>query len=118
MKSLDDRGYIMVALLVAMAVAAVWMGAALPAWRQQAMREKEIELIFRGEQYAKAISLYQRKMGPGTYPPSIDVLVQQRFLRKKFKDPMVEDGEFALIPVGGMTVLRICASSVTSAWET
>jgi len=98
----SQRGYAMAALLVAVGVMAIVMAAALPVWRHQAQREKEAELIFRGEQYAKAISLYQRKMGPGTYPPSIDVLVQQRFLRKKFKDPMVEDGEFALIPVGGM----------------
>jgi type II secretory pathway pseudopilin PulG len=92
----------MAALLVSLAVMAVLMTAALPVWRRQAQREKEAELIFRGEQYARAIGLYQRKMGPGTYPPSIDVLVQQRFLRKKFKDPMVEDGEFQVIPPGGI----------------
>ena len=86
MKSLDDRGYIMVALLVAMAVAAVWMGAALPAWRQQAMREKEIELIFRGEQYARAIALYQIKNN--SYPLELDQLVTQRFLRKRWLDPV------------------------------
>jgi type II secretory pathway pseudopilin PulG len=86
MKPLDDRGYIMVVLLVAMAVAAVWMGAALPAWRQQAMREKEIELIFRGEQYARAIALYQIKNN--SYPLELDQLVTQRFLRKRWLDPV------------------------------
>ena len=86
MKSLGDRGYIMVALLVAMAVAAVWMGAALPAWRQQTMREKEIELIFRGEQYARAIALYQIKNN--SYPLELDQLVTQRFLRKRWLDPV------------------------------
>jgi type II secretory pathway pseudopilin PulG len=95
-------GYAMASLLVALGVMSVLMSAALPVWRRQAQREKEAELIFRGEQYARAIALYQRKMGPGTYPPSIDVLVQQRFLRKKFRDPMVEDGEFQVIPPGGI----------------
>src|SRR5690242_13718974 len=38
---LDERGYIMVALLIAMAVTVVWMGAALPSWRQQVIRERE-----------------------------------------------------------------------------
>src|SRR6476659_5813871 len=52
-----------------------------------ATREKEEELIFRGKQYARAIGLFQRKFA-NTPPPSIDVLVEQRFLRKKYKDPI------------------------------
>ena len=58
---LDDAGYLLAVLLVGMAVAAVWMAALLPAWRHQAMRDREYELIFRGEQYARAIALYYRK---------------------------------------------------------
>ena len=96
----SQRGYAMAALLVSIAVMAVLMSAAMPVWRHAAQREKEAELVFRGEQYARAIALYQRKL-PGTFPPSVDVLVQQRFLRKKYKDPMTPDGEFQIIPVGG-----------------
>jgi hypothetical protein len=95
-----DRGYAMATLLVALAVMSVLMSAALPAWRHQARREKEAELIFRGEQYARAIGLWERKMGPGSRPPTLDMLVQQRFLRKKYKDPMVEDGEFQPVFMG------------------
>jgi type II secretory pathway pseudopilin PulG len=91
----------MAALLVTLGVMAVMMSAALPVWRHQAQREKEAELVFRGEQYARAVGLYQRKMGPGTVPANIDTLVQQKFLRKKYKDPMVEDGEFQIVPFGG-----------------
>lgn len=86
----DDRGYILVALLVGIAIAAVWMSAALPSWRQQAIREKESELAFRGEQYARAIYLYQQKMNQAT-PASVDDLVSQRVLRKKWKDPITGD---------------------------
>lgn len=100
-RRVNDRGYAMAALLVTLGVMAVLMGAALPVWRHQAQREKEAELVFRGEQYARAVGLYQRKMGPGTVAPSIDVLVQQKFLRKKYKDPMVPDGEFQIVPFGG-----------------
>ncbi len=89
-------GYAMAALLVSLAVMSVLMSVALPVWRHEMQREKEAELIFRGEQYARAIELYQRKY-PGAFPPDLDVLVQQRFLRKKYKDPMTEDGEFRLI---------------------
>jgi type II secretory pathway pseudopilin PulG len=90
----------MAALLVMLGVMSVLMTALLPAWRFQAKREKELELVFRGEQYIRAIGLYERRMGPGSRPPSIDVLVQQRFLRKKFKDPMTEDGEFQPLYLG------------------
>jgi type II secretory pathway pseudopilin PulG len=83
----------MAALLVSLAVMSVLMAAVLPAWRFQARREKEAELVFRGEQYARAVGLFARKNG-GAFPPSLDVLVQGRYLRKKYNDPMVEDGEF------------------------
>jgi type II secretory pathway pseudopilin PulG len=86
----------MVVLLVAMAAAAIWMSAALPAWRQQAQRQKEEDLIFRGEQYARAIVLFQRKNN-GAYPPSIDLLVDQHYLRKKWKDPIAKED---FVPVG------------------
>ena len=59
-------GYAMAALLVAMSVMAVFMTIALPVWNTQAQREKEAELVFRGEQYARAVMLYQRKFANGT----------------------------------------------------
>ena len=90
-----NRGYAMAALLVAMSVMAVLMSALLPVWTHLATREKEEELIFRGNQYARAIGLFQRKYA-NTAPPSIDVLVEQRFLRKKYKDPITND-DFQLL---------------------
>lgn len=80
----------MAALLVGMSVMAVIMGALLPVWTQMATREKEAELVFRGNQYVRAIGLFQRKFA-NTNPPTIDLLVEQRFLRKKFKDPITND---------------------------
>jgi type II secretory pathway pseudopilin PulG len=77
----------MVALLVSMSVMAVMLTIAMPAWNTLAKREKEAELIFRGQQYTRAIELFSRRY-PGALPPNLDVLVQQKFLRKKFKDPI------------------------------
>lgn len=85
-----NRGYAMAALLVGMSVMAVLMSALLPVWTHLATREKEAELVFRGQQYARAIGLFQRKFA-NTPPPTIDVLVEQRFLRKKYKDPITND---------------------------
>ncbi len=80
----------MAALLVGMSVMAVIMGALLPVWTQLATREKEAELVFRGNQYVRAIALFQRKYA-NTNPPTVDLLVEQRFLRKKYKDPITND---------------------------
>jgi type II secretory pathway pseudopilin PulG len=97
----NQRGYAMAALLVGIGVMMLLMTVAMPVWRTQAQREKEAELVFRGEQIARGINLYTRKMGGGNFPPNIDVLVQGRFLRKKYKDPMTESGEWDLILSGG-----------------
>jgi type II secretory pathway pseudopilin PulG len=95
-----SRGYAMAALLVALSVMAVLLSVALPAWSHMIRREKEEELIFRGLQYARAINQYQRKFANAS-PASLDLLIEQRLLRKKFKDPLSpnKDGEFQLLYV-------------------
>ncbi len=96
-----DRGYAMAALLVGLSMMAVLMSMALPVWSHFAKREREQELIWRGQQYARAVGLFQRKYA-NTFPPTIDILVEQKFLRKKYKDPMTND-DFQPIPAGGGT---------------
>ena len=82
----------MAALLVALAVMSLMLSMALPVWHHAAQREREAELIFRGEQYARAIMLYQRQT-PGAYSPA----VEGRFLRRAYRDPLTAAGEFRLI---------------------
>src|SRR5687768_10170546 len=94
-----EGGYAMAALLVGLAVLSIMMSVVLPVYSTQAKRERELELIFRGQQYARAIDLYQRKYA-NVYPPSIEILLEQRFLRKRYRDPMVPDGEFVIIRGG------------------
>jgi type II secretory pathway pseudopilin PulG len=85
----------MAALLVAMGVLGIVMSAAMPAWQTAAQREREAELVFRGEQYARAIQLFQRKYA-NTLPPSLEVLINEKFLRRKYLDP-ITNGEFQLL---------------------
>lgn len=95
----------MAVLLVGIAVMLTLMTMAMPVWRQQVKREKEEELLFRLRQHAHALALYQRKL-PGAAPSNVDELVKQRFLRRKYKDPMTGK-DFAVLRVGqvspGMT---------------
>jgi type II secretory pathway pseudopilin PulG len=88
----------MAALLVGMSVAAVLMTAVMPVWKQMTKRERETELVFRGQQYVRAIGLFQKRAGPGVLPPNLDVLVTGRFLRKKFKDPITNQDFDLLSP--------------------
>jgi len=45
----------MAALLVGLSVMSIMLSMALPVWRTATQREREAELVFRGEQYAQAI---------------------------------------------------------------
>jgi type II secretory pathway pseudopilin PulG len=80
----------MAMLLVGMSIAAIMMTAAMPVWKQMSQRDKEEELVFRGTQYVHALALFSRKFANAS-PPSLDVLVEQKFIRKKFKDPITND---------------------------
>jgi type II secretory pathway pseudopilin PulG len=92
----NRAGYSLVILLLAAFVLAVGLLVAVPVWQTQIQREKEEELIFRGQQIVEAVRLYQSK-NPGTFPKSLDELVRKRFLRRPFKDPMTKDGKWDLI---------------------
>ena len=87
----------MAALLVSIAIMGIVASMAMPAWRSAAKREKEAELIFRAGQVAHAIEKFRRKVGGGAYPPDLDFLVRQKYLRKKYKDPMTKDGEWRIV---------------------
>jgi type II secretory pathway pseudopilin PulG len=104
-----ERGYAMAALLVTLGVMSVVLGMAMPVWRTVVQREKEEELIFRGRQYARAVQLYQRKFA-AAYPASIDLLVEQKFLRKKYRDPITNNGEFEIIYQGTLAQRQAAAA--------
>jgi type II secretory pathway pseudopilin PulG len=91
------RGYAMAALLVAMSVMGILLGVALPAWRSLMQREREAELIFRGEQYAQAIALFNRRTGG--FPTSLTALRDGRYIRQLYKDPMT-GGDFQPVYFG------------------
>jgi type II secretory pathway pseudopilin PulG len=105
----------MAALLVALSVMAVLATAAMPVWHQMTQREKEEELVFRGNQYVRAIRLFTAKAGPGVLPPNLDVLVQQRFLRKKYKDPVTGQEFDLLSPVQATVTPGALAGSSAAA---
>jgi len=93
-------------VLVVFMATMLLLGAMLvaPNIRTEGQREKEKEMIWRGQQYARGIKLYYRKTG--RFPTSIDDLTKPkigslRFMRQAYKDPMnKDDGSWRLIYVG------------------
>jgi type II secretory pathway pseudopilin PulG len=92
----SEQGYVLLGIAIGLVIMGIFMAAAVPAWEYVIQREKEEELVWRGRQYVKAIERYQRKY-PGAFPPSIDVLLKEKFLRRAYEDPMSSEGEWRLL---------------------
>ena len=111
----SEGGYTLVALLAMMSVLALFAMAVAPSARQQRMREREKEAIFRGEQVAEAIKRYYiyrantfRATGDQALPTSIDQLLQgipipggsktRQILRlSASRDPLTIEGEWRFV---------------------
>ena len=73
----ESRGFAYLALLVAISIIGISLGAAGKYWQNVAVREKEEELLFRGDQYRKAIERYYYALpGRRQYPATIDNLIK------------------------------------------
>jgi hypothetical protein len=90
------KGYLVIMLM--MAVFAIGMGflVAVPVWQTEVKREREEELIFRGKQYVEAVRIFVLK-NPGRFPGSLKELLDKKCIRKLYKDPMTESGEWNII---------------------
>ena len=111
----SEGGYTLVALLAMMTVLTLFAMAAAPSVQQQAVREREREAIFRGEQVADAIRDYYRyrvsitrAVGDQALPTSMDQLLQgipvpggsknRQILRASAaRDPLTIEGEWRYI---------------------
>src|SRR5262245_10637904 len=86
-----QRGYMLLSVMLLITLMIVAMAVEAPRIVQQIKREKEEELIHRGQEYASAIKKFYHKNG--TYPVSLEQLENTnniRFLRKRYKDPFTE----------------------------
>ncbi len=103
LRPVRERGSALLIVVFFAALMIVAASAAVPSVLTQGKREKEEDLIWRGEQYARAVKLFYRKNG--RFPTSMDELSKPqndvRFLRRAYEDPMnTEDGSWRLIYIG------------------
>lgn len=99
-----EQGYALLMVIFMATMLLILATMAAPNIKIEGQREKEKEMIWRGQQYARGIKLYYRKLGH--FPTSLDDLTKPkigslRFMRQAYKDPMnAQDGSWRLIYVG------------------
>jgi len=97
----SETGHLLLALMIGLTVMAIFLTVVAQQWSSMVRRENEKELIFRGNQYSKAIKKYQMEHG-GAYPTRLEELVELgprrlRYIRKLYKDPMAPDGKWGIL---------------------
>jgi type II secretory pathway pseudopilin PulG len=100
----QQRGFALLMVVFAVTLMVIIAVTAAPGILTEGKREKEKEMIWRGNQYVRGIKMYYRKTGK--FPTSLEDLTKPqvgniRFMRQAYKDPMnKEDGSWRLIYVG------------------
>jgi type II secretory pathway pseudopilin PulG len=98
----SEAGFSLVALAAVMTVMLILMTVGASSWQYVMKNEKEEEAIFRGIEVTDAIRRFQRK-GGNALPPTLDILVEKKFLRKHaLKDPLAKDGKWKIIHQGDL----------------
>lgn len=110
------RGFTYIWMLFAVALSGIVLAGAGQLWQTEALREKEVELMFVGEQFRQAIGSYYEN-SPGAakhYPDSLEKLltddrlpVVKRHLRRIFFDPMTGMVEWGLVRKPGVGIVGI-----------
>jgi type II secretory pathway pseudopilin PulG len=95
-----ERGYVLLTLLLMVSLMIVAAAAVVQTVAFEIKRDREEEMVHRGVQYARAIRSYYKKFG--RYPTKLEDLESannQRFLRKRYKDP-ITNKDFKLLHYG------------------
>ena len=97
----QEEGFLLLGVLFMVLLVTIALAIAAPKMAEAIRRDKEIETVHRGLQYARAIQIYFNKYG--RYPNTIDQLVKsdnQRFLRKRYLNPMTGKDDWRIIHYG------------------
>jgi len=103
----NQRGFTFLGVLAFLVVTGIALTAASKYWSSVIKREKEEELLFRGDQIKLAIESYYKNTPQGktpSYPKSLEDLLKdprsltiRRHLRKVYKEPITGDDTWGLI---------------------
>lgn len=99
-------GYSYISMLILVAVMGALLAQASISWSKIRQREKEVELLFIGNQFREAIRRYYNSplAGAQTYPRQLEDLLRdsrlpstQRYLREIYIDPMTGKSNWGLV---------------------
>lgn len=103
-------GFTYMTVLFLVAIMTAGLGFVGELWQTAALREKEAELLYVGNQYRKAIERYYLN-GPRQYPRELADLIKdarkpttERYLRQIYPDPFTGKPEWGIVkaPDGGI----------------
>ena len=87
-----EKGFTLLELMIAMFIVIILLSVALPTYQRSVQYAKETVLKENLWQMRKAIDQYASDKGK--YPPSIDSLVEGKYLREMPIDPILEAAEW------------------------
>jgi type II secretory pathway pseudopilin PulG len=105
-----EKGFTYLTVLFAVAFMGLGLAVAGQVWRTSLMRDREVELLYAGNQYRRAIERYYVS-GLNQYPRALEDLLKdprkpgtERYLRKLYADPMTGKREWGVVkaPDGGI----------------
>ena len=112
---LNQKGITYLILMLSIVMLGIFMGVASRQWKVVMQREKEAELLFRGDEIKDAIEAYYMTAHAGlnSYPKNLEDLIKdpqglnKRYLRRPYKDP-ISNGEWEIVkdPKGGIKGVR------------
>jgi len=88
----QNRGFTLLELMIAMFIVIILLSVALPTYQRSVQYAKETVLKENLWQMRKAIDQYASDKGK--YPPSIEALVEGKYLREMPMDPILEAAEW------------------------
>lgn len=117
-----EQGYSYIALLLMVAVMGAMLASAGVSWSHSRQREKEVELLFIGEQFRNALRSYYNEpiAGAHIYPRRLEDLlhdprlaVSRRHLRAIYIDPMTGHNQWGLVTLPDGSIIGVHSLSET-----
>jgi type II secretory pathway pseudopilin PulG len=110
MKRRASRGFTYLTAIFVVALMGAGYAKIGEMWQTSSAREKELQLLYVGNQYRRAIERYYLS-GPKRYPQALEDLLKdsrtpatQRYLRQLYPDPITGSSQWAIVkaPDGGI----------------
>ena len=108
-----EAGFTYLGVILLVAALGAGLAATAQVWSHARQRDKEMELLWIGNQFRQAIGVYYQRT-PGAvkrYPERLEDLLEdrryasvQRYLRRVYRDPMTGSSEWGVVqaPEGGI----------------